>query len=142
MKTTLNLLSWIFVLLFAFSLASRKDDDEEEQDNVEIVGVSPADAVAGTYSGRRTYGTEVISDAYIVTITKITNSTVSLKADFFESVDNPDGIVNFNVSEQGNQYVLENATEANISIVVSGNSISINYLTNGNYMMSYYGTKS
>ena len=53
MKTTLNLLSWMFVMLFAFSFASCKDDDEEEQDNVEIVGVSPADAVAGTYSGRK-----------------------------------------------------------------------------------------
>lgn len=125
------------VLLTAVPFSSCSDNDGEE----EVIGVTPADLISGVYSGRRMVGTTVVSDAYIVEIKKITGTTVSLKADFYVSDTNPEGIMNFNVTKQGEQYVLENATESMINIIISGNSISITYLTNGDYMMSYYGTK-
>lgn len=95
-----------------------------------------ADLVEGTYSGRLTLGEEVLEDAYIIKIKKLTDNTVAVNAQFFG-----DGDINFNLSLSGNQIAFTNATLSNFNMYVLGNTVVINYLANGGYMLTYTGTK-
>ena len=98
--------------------------------------VSLADQVSGTYSGRLTLGEEVLEDAYIVRVTKLTDNTVAVKANFFGDDD-----MNFNLIQSGSQIAFSNATLSNFSMYALGNTLVINYLSNGGNMLTYTGTK-
>ena len=109
------------VLTLCFTFTSCGKDDEKENDiytGVITGNTDVATAVSGTYTGKRTIGTTVVS------------------ADFYSS-----GSANYNVSLQGNIYVFSNETDPNISITVTGKTLNINYLTVGGYMMTYTGIK-
>ena len=109
------------VLTLCFTFTSCGKDDEKEND---------------IYTGVITIGTTVVSDAYIVRISRLTSTSVQVSADFYSS-----GSANYNVSLQGNIYVFSNETDPNISITVTGKTLNINYLTVGGYMMTYTGIK-
>ena len=127
------------VLTLCFTFTSCGKDDEKENDiytGVITGNIDVATAVSGTYTGKRTIGTTVVSDAYIVRISRLTSPSVHVSADFYSS-----GSANYNVSLQGNIYVFSNETDPNISITVTGKTLNINYLTVGGYMMTYTGIK-
>lgn len=73
MKTTVKFLSWMFVMLFAFTFASCSDDDDEEGLNME----DPASAVAGQYEGYLKAGLENVN-AYVV-VTRETKKEIRLR---------------------------------------------------------------
>jgi len=135
---SIKFLGWMFIsLLASVSLTSCSDDDDEPEPQPVVESVDMASAIEGVYSGQRKVGTSVVDDAYIVRVVKLTSTTVRVEADFYGD----DGGENFNVTKQGDQYVLINETSQGISITITGKTISINYLTNGGYMMSYVGIK-
>ncbi len=107
------------------------DDDEPQTDN--------GTAVAGTYSGRLSYGTTIVEDAYIVTISRVTSSVVTVYAGFLDKVY--DEGLNCNVSQSNGTYTLVNEAQPNISITVYGNTINISYLTGGGLMYTFNGQK-
>lgn len=92
-------------------------DDEKDDDlyNSSDYGA----AVAGVYAGKLTSGGYVIDDAYIVTITRISNTVVKMNADFF------DNSVNFNVSYANGIYNLTNADYSDENITVLNKTLSI-----------------
>jgi len=95
-----------------------------------------ADQVSGTYSGRLKLGEDILEDAYIVSISKLTNTTVAVSAGFLGNQ-----AMNFNLTESGNQIQFSNATLSNFSMFATGNSITINYLSAGGNMLTYTGSK-
>lgn len=91
--------------------------------------------VAGVYTGQLKYGTEVVEDAYVVTITRLSSSVVSMDAKFLDTE------YNFNVTKEGNVYTLSSATVYNITTTVSDKQMTLNYLTKGGYMYTFLGTR-
>lgn len=96
---------------------------------------SLADQVIGTYVGRLTYGDEVLEDAYPIIVTKLSDTAVNVTAAFFDTPQN------FNLSQGVNQIEFSNSTLANIKMYVTGNTMIVNYLSAGGYMLSYTGVK-
>lgn len=96
---------------------------------------SLADRVAGTYVGKLTYGSEVLEDAYPITVEKLSDTAVKVTAAFFNTPQN------FNLTENGNQIDFSNSTLSNIKMYVTGNTMNVNYLSTGGYMLSYTGVK-
>ncbi len=97
---------------------------------------SLAETVKGVYSGRLMNGTEIVQDAYIVTITKLTDKTVEVKAGFFG--DEP---MNFNLEKDGNQIVFTNALLSGFSMVYVEGTLMINYSNSYYGMLTYTGTR-
>ena len=120
----------LFVVLMAIvtllTVASCKKDEE-----VTDYGT----AVAGVYTGKLMYGTQTVEDAYVVTITRISSTVVSMYANFLN------GSANFNVSKNGSVYSLVSETEYNITSTVSGNQLTVSYLTVGDLMFTFSGKK-
>ena len=101
----------------------------------QIIDRSLSGQVAGTYSGKLMNGTTVLRDAYIVTITKLTDNTVSVKAEFFG-----DKIYNFNLTQSNSQINFVNETIVGFNMVYSSGSIIINYQSSSG-MLTYTGTR-
>ena len=122
----------IVVLLLALAtilpIASCKKDNTETSDY--------ATAVSGVYTGKLLYGTETVKDAYVVTLSRISSTVVSMSADFLDG-----DVTNFNVTKSGNTYSLSSESVYNITTTVSGKQLNISYLTTGGYMFSFSGTK-
>lgn len=127
----------VLLMVLAMGLVSCGSDSSDDSGKDDNPVVTLADRVAGTYSGRLMLGTDVREDAYIVTVTKLTDNTVKVAARFFGDA----GSENFNLSESSNQIVFTNSTISNFSMYVTGNSMVINYLSNGGNMLTYTGTK-
>lgn len=126
-----NVLAIALVAMMSVGLSSCGGDDSDDP----VTGDDLSVVVQGTYSGRLTNGEVIVSDAYIVTITKLTNETVQVQADFF------DGSKNFNLSKSGNQISFSNATLSNFSMYYMGGNVVINYLSKGGAMLTYNGKK-
>lgn len=126
-----NVLAIALVAMMSVGLSSCDGDDSDDS----VTGDDLSVVVQGTYSGRLTNGDVIVSDAYIVTITKLTNETVQVQADFF------DGSKNFNLSKSGNQISFSNATLSNFSMYYMGGNVVINYLSKGGAMLTYNGKK-
>ncbi|MCM1107584.1 MAG: hypothetical protein NC388_00865 [Clostridium sp.] len=135
---TIKFLSWMFVaLITSFVMAGCSNDDDESQAGVTETVIDLSDAVSGVYSGKLSMGSEVVNDAYIVTITRVTSTAVHVKANFFGE----DPVV-FNVEKLGNQYVLTNTSNYNnVSMYVSNGTLNINYVNVLGAMMAYVGNK-
>ncbi len=127
----------ILLMVLTVGLVSCGSDDSGNSGTDANPVVTLADRVTGTYSGRLMLGGEVRQDAYIVTVTKLTDKTVKVSANFFGDK----GEENFNLSESSNQILFTNSTISNFSMYVTGNSMVINYLSNGGNMLTYTGTK-
>ena len=127
----------ILLMVLTVGLVSCGSDDSGNSGTDANPVVTLADRVTGTYSGRLMLGGEVRQDAYIVTVTKLTDKTVKVSAKFFGDK----GEENFNLSESSNQILFTNSTISNFSMYVTGNSMVINYLSNGGNMLTYTGTK-
>ena len=102
------------ILLTGLTFAACSDDDGED--------IDVAKRISGVYSGKLMTGSTTLDDAYVVTISKISNTVVSLRADFL-----PGNAQNFNVTSIGGQYILDTSTLSNISISVTGKKLIISY---------------
>ena len=96
---------------------------------------SAADAVAGIYSGKLSYGTDVLQDAYVVRVVKVTSSVVTIYADFMS------GSKNYNVELRNGIYIINSETDPNITASVSGKTLSISYITNSKILATFYGNR-
>ncbi len=94
-----------------------------------------AGKVSGTYTGKLKYGTEVVEDAYVVNISKVSSSVVSVSADFLN------GSAKFNVEKSSNGFNLISETIYNINISIYEKTVTINYKTEGGYMLTFQGTR-
>lgn len=91
--------------------------------------------VSGVYTGKLHYGTETIEDAYVVRISRVSKTVVTMTAEFL------DGSANFNVTKTGETYTLSSETVYNINTTIAGKQIHISYLTTGGYMFTFSGVK-
>ncbi len=132
MKKTFKFLSWFFVILFAVAFTSCKDD--------EPAPVELSEAVSGTYVGKLKSGDYSINDAYVVTITKLTSTAVTLKADFLDDDDDNEGV--FNVEQSGSQYILSNSSSySSMSVFVAGNTLTVSFANYAGGMTTFVGNK-
>ena len=117
----------MIVLISSLSFVSCGDDDDETS------GAS----IAGVYTGKLKVGTNVTADAYVVTVTKVSSSVVKVTADFY--TDN--GSENYNVTKEGNQYILSSESSSGINITVTGKAMTISFLNNAGSMTTFTGTR-
>ena len=94
-------------------------------------------SIAGVYTGKLKVGTNVTADAYVVTVTKVSSSVVKVTADFY--TDN--GSENYNVTKEGNQYILSSESSSGINITVTGKAMTISFLNNAGSMTTFTGTR-
>lgn len=123
------LLTLAFAVISCVSFVSCSDDDDDN------LNQDMASQVAGVYTGKLTINDEVIEDAYVVTVTRINSSVVSVSAKFLNEPEN------YNIVYENGQYKFKSATINNINIVVTGKNINVSYLTNGGWMANFFGTR-
>ncbi|MBR2006808.1 MAG: type IV secretion protein Rhs [Alistipes sp.] len=123
------LLTLAFAVISCVSFVSCSDDDDDN------LNQDMASQVAGVYTGKLTVNDEVIEDAYVVTVTRISSSVVSVSAKFLNESEN------YNIVYENGQYKFKSATINNINIVVTGKNINVSYLTNGGWMANFFGTR-
>ena len=111
----------MIVLISSLSFVSCGDDDDETSGDFSA-------SIAGVYTGKLKVGTNVTADAYVVTVTK---------ADFY--TDN--GSENYNVTKEGNQYILSSESSSGINITVTGKAMTISFLNNAGSMTTFTGTR-
>ena len=133
MKMKKKYLNFVIVCLIAIScigfVACGDDDDETSGDF--------SASIAGVYTGKLKVGTNVTADAYVVTVTKVSSSVVKVTADFY--TDN--GSENYNVTKEGNQYILSSESSSGINITVTGKAMTISFLNNAGSMTTFTGTR-
>ena len=96
----------------------------------------PLRSIYGVYTGRLMCGTELLQDNYIVTINKLTGTTVEVIAGFFG--DEP---IIFNLSVDGNQIVFTNIHLTGFSMVYSEGTLMIYYSNSYYGIITYTGTR-
>ena len=114
------------VMCCAFTACS--SDSEEATDC--------ASAVKGVYTGKLTVDNYVVEDAYVVYVSKISSTVVTVQADFYE-----DGSENYNVLSVNGQYVFQSETASNIHITVTGKNMNINFLNGAGTITNFTGVR-
>ena len=132
MKKSLKIFAFLMMLLVStpafVSCSSDKDDEPEQNYAAYIVGV---------YTGSLTSGNEVLDDAYVVKINRISDKMVSMEAKFFPD-DEP---VNFNVSYNNKVYTLSTSNVNNMTVTVTGKTLLISYLNNAGSQTTFSGSR-
>lgn len=129
MKTLRNLMVlFVMVSISTAFVGCSSDDDETPSDY--------ASKVAGVYTGKLTVNGTIVEDAYVVAITKISSTVVSVSAEFYN-----EGIRNYNVNYSNGQYLLTSETSTNINISITGKSMTISFLNNNGSITNFNGTK-
>lgn len=132
MKKSLKIFAFLMMLFVStpafVSCSSDKDDEPEQNYAAYIVGV---------YTGSLTSGNEVLDDAYVVKIDRISDKMVSMEAKFF-SDDEP---VNFNVSYSNKVYTLSTSNVHNMTVTVTGKTLLISYLNNAGSQTTFSGSR-
>ena len=111
----------MIVLISSLSFVSCGDDDDETSGDFSA-------SIAGVYTGKLKVGTNV---------TKVSSSVVKVTADFY--TDN--GSENYNVTKEGNQYILSSESSSGINITVTGKAMTISFLNNAGSMTTFTGTR-
>ena len=127
-----------FSSIFTFTSCNKDEDKENSLYTDSTVGNTDAGTyVSGTYTGKLVSGGEVIRDAYVVTITRISSSVVKVNADLFN------GSVNFNVSSSNGQYILSNSDSeySQVNISIQGKSLTITFLNIYGTITTFTGYK-
>ncbi len=129
MKKVKFLAMLIAFIGMGISFTSCSSDDEFENYAKEIEGI---------YTGKLEIDNSLAEDAATITITRISNTVVSLEAKFLNEK------INFNIEKNDEVYRLKNETLRNYSINIQNKylSLSMQAITgidnNGNYYVSYY----
>ena len=121
----------VMLLLVAASVCTSSCNKDDEEDVIDY-----ADVVSGVYTGKLTSNNQVIQDAYVVSISKVSSKVVTVSAAFFN-----EGSENYNVEQEGDQYVFKSEPSVNINITVSGKTLTINFLNNDFSMTTFVGEK-
>ena len=119
----------LFLVATSVCVSSCSKDDEEDV-------VDYAEAVSGVYTGKLTVNNQVIQDAYVVSVSKVASKVVTVSAAFFD-----EGSENYNVEQQGDQYLFTSESSVNINISVSGKTLTINFLNNDFSMTTFVGVR-
>ena len=101
----------MIVLISSLSFVSCGDDDDETSGDFSA-------SIAGVYTGKLKVGTNVTADFY---------------------TDN--GSENYNVTKEGNQYILSSESSSGINITVTGKAMTISFLNNAGSMTTFTGTR-
>lgn len=117
MKKALKIFGLLTMLLVLMPLTSCKDDDKPD--------TNYAQAIAGTYTGTLSSEGYVISDTYVVRLERISDTMVTMYANFLS-----DDYDNFNVSCENKVYSLKSANHSNITITISNKQMTITFLNN------------
>ena len=104
----------MIVLISSLSFVSCGDDDDETSGDFSA-------SIAGVYTGKP----------------KVSSSVVKVTADFY--TDN--GSENYNVTKEGNQYILSSESSSGINITVTGKAMTISFLNNAGSMTTFTGTR-
>lgn len=131
MKTKCTFLLMILAMLMACTLTGCGDKENDPG------ATDPGAAVSGVYTGQLKKGSTIVSDAYVVKVTKVSSSVATVQADFYGEM----GSSNYNITSSGSMYVLSSATDSNITIAVSGKSITINYTNTAGTLLTFTGSK-
>lgn len=123
----------LFLVIFTLSLSAGMTSCGSDDEGVETPNLS--EAIAGTYVGEMTTGGYVLDDTYIVYVSPISNTVVSVSADLF------DEIAKFNVTEQSGVYTLKSSSYDNINISIQGRSMTMTFLNNGGTMTTFVGSR-
>ena len=121
----------VMLLLVAASVCTSSCNKDEEEDVIDY-----ADVLSGVYTGKLSSNNQVIQDAYVVSISKVSSKVVTVSAAFFN-----EGSENYNVEQEGDQYVFKSESSVNINITVSGKTLTINFLNNDFSMTTFVGEK-
>lgn len=130
MKKTLKIFGLLFMMVAMLPMASCGDDNDEPDTNY-------AAAIAGTYTGKLESGGTLISDTYVVYVSRIADQMVVFTAPFLA-----DGSDNFNVSMNNGVYTLSSADHTNISITISGSNMTVSFLNQAGTQTTFSGVKS
>jgi hypothetical protein len=137
----LKFLRFVLVALMAsvslVGCIKEEDDDDYEPRTEPPVVQDAGTAVSGVYTGQLKVNSEIIADAYVVTVTRISSSVVNVKAKFYSEVEGE----NYNVRLEGTQYIFESASSTGISISVSGRAMTLSFLNNAQSMTVFTGSK-
>ena len=128
MKTVKYLSMMLFMVVASVCFSACGDDDESPSDL--------AEAVSGVYTGKLTVNNSTVEDAYVVSVSKISSTVVHVTAEFFE-----DGGENYNIRQDGSQYIFSSESSSNITISVTGKSMSVNFLNKNGSITTFIGTK-
>ncbi len=130
MKTMKYLSMLLMIVAMSVCMVGCGDDDDKDQ------VTDFAGQIAGVYTGRLTENNTVIEDAYVVSVTKISSTVVSVAADFYN-----DGIRNYNVAYSNGQFMLTSETSSNITISIMGKSMSISFLNAKGTITTFSGKR-
>ncbi len=120
------------VLAMAISFTACGGDDNDDSVSEDL-----ATKITGTYAGTLSSGGYVIDDTYTVTISRVTDTVVSVYADFFgESVK-------FNVSYNSSSkiYTLTSSSYTNVSMTISGKTLFVSFTNKGGTMTTFEGSR-
>ena len=118
----------IATMVMCCAFTACNDDSEDSTDF--------ASAVKGVYTGKLTVDNYVVEDAYVVYVSKISSTVVTVQADFYE-----DGSENYNVLSVNGQYVFQSETASNIHITVTGKNMNINFLNGAGTITNFTGVR-
>lgn len=126
LEIRIMLLLAVLVSAFAFSSCGG-DDDEPEQDY--------GSKIAGQYAGKLESNNTVLADAYVVSITRVSNTVVTVHADFLSKSEN------FNVTLSNGIYYLKNETAGYINLSVRGDNLSASYTNKYGSLVTFEGKR-
>ncbi len=121
----------LFVLMGTVSLSSSCDNGSDSSDENDL-----ASKIAGNYVGKLSSGGKVIEDAYVVSVIRISNTTVSVSAAF----QNPSS-QNYNVEYTSGQYKLVNSMKANMTYIITGKHLNVSFVNRNNSMTTFDGDR-
>lgn len=129
MEKILKRFLMVMMAVLAMSAMTACGGDDDEPANY-------AKAIAGTYIGEMTASGYVLDDTYIVEVTEISNTVVTVTAPLFS-----DGYARFNVTKNGSVYTLSTATQDNMTLTIQGKNMTFAFLNNAGTMTTFSGKR-
>lgn len=130
MKTMKYLSMMLIMVAMSVCMTSCGDDDDDDP------VTDYAGQVAGVYTGKLTVNNTVIEDAYVVTVSKISSTVVSVMAEFYDK-----GVENYNVKYSSGQYLFTSETSSNITISVTAKTMTISFLNANGSITTFNGKR-
>lgn len=128
---TIKYYSYLLLMLIAsINLVGCSSDDETEE------VADYASQVAGVYTGKLMLDNYVIEDAYVVNVTRVSSTVVTVRAEFYEK-----GSANYNVELFNGQFLFRSESSSGITISVTGKNMTINFLNDAGTMTTFTGKR-
>lgn len=121
----------MFVVLSSFAFTGCSDDDDD------AVSADYASAISGTYTGKLLVANETAEDAFPIRLSRVSNTVCTAHCDIISWLNG----TNFNISLINGQYVLENATEGNMTFIVTGKTMLLTFSNTYGAQVSFTGVR-